>query len=687
MVSVEIERRDEVSIIWMDNPPVNALGAALRAAILHAVEAAVQDEAVIGMVLASRHAIFSAGADIKEFNQTPVSPSLRELIDAMDASPKPIVAAINGVCFGGGLELALACDARIVTSTARLALPEVKLGLLPGAGGTQRLPRLMNPADALKLMATGAPATGDQAVTSGLADALAAAERLLAEATAKASLLAKRTVRQRLRDTAADQGTRDAFEKAAATLLKAHPGEPQIEALIEAVRGSYEVPFDEGMRQERRSFERLLVDDRSKSLRHAFFAERESGQLPGDIGSPDVIDVKTVGVIGGGTMGSGIAMAFAANGFPVTLIETDEPSAQRAYDRIASSLSNSVRRGSLSETARSENLARIKTAVDYAELSAADLVIEAAFEEMDVKRQIFGRLADVVKPSAILATNTSYLDVDAIAEAGGDAGRVIGMHFFSPANIMKLVEVVRGRKTSASTIATVVKVAQKLGKLPVVVGNCHGFVGNRILARRSEQLDRLLLEGATPEDVDRAFTAFGSKLGPCTMGDLAGLDISWRMRRATGRTAPVADALVEAGRLGQKTGRGYYRYAEDGRTPISDLEVTTLIEAVSKKQGVKRRTIDQEEIIDRLILPMINEGARIIEEGVAARPGDIDVIWIHGYGFPRWRGGPMFYAQTRGYPNVVARLKELATLTGDESLRPEPLLEHLATDGKSVAPQ
>ncbi|MBD2749528.1 FAD-dependent oxidoreductase [Microvirga sp. BT688] len=685
MVSVEVERRDEIAIVWVDNPPVNALGVALRAGILGSLEAAVRDQAVAGIVLASRQGIFSAGADIKEFNQTPARPSLREVIEAFDASPKPIVAAINGVCYGGGLELALACDARIVTSTALLAFPEIKLGLLPGAGGTQRLPRLMRPADALKLMADGVPCTGEQSVTIGLADALAASERLVTEATAKARSLAKRSARQRLRDSVVDHRTREAFETAAAALLKAHPGEPQIEALVGVVRESYELSFDEGMRRERKSFERLLVDDRSKSLRHAFLAERESGQIPGDIDSSELIAVESVGVIGGGTMGSGIAMALAANGIPVTLIEADDPAAQRAFERIAANLANSVRRGSLSESARSENLARIKTAVDYAELGAADLVIEAAFEEIDIKRQIFAKLAAATKQNAVLATNTSYLDVDAIAEASGVAERVVGMHFFSPANIMKLVEVVRGERTSATAIATVVNVAQRLGKLPVVVGNCHGFVGNRILARRSEQLDRLLLEGATPEDVDRAFTAFGSKLGPCTMGDLAGLDISWRMRRATGRTAPVADALVEAGRLGQKTGRGYYRYAEDGRTASPDPEVTQLIETVSQTHGVKRRRIDQDEIIDRLILPMINEGARIIEEGIVARPGDIDVIWIHGYGFPRWRGGPMFYAQTRGLPNVVARLKDLAEMTGDESLRPAPLLERLAAEGKSFA--
>ena len=533
MVSVTAERIDGVSVIWFDNPPVNALGSDLRIGIADAVKAAGEQD-VVGIVLASRNAMFSAGADIKEFNQTPVHPSLREVIEVLEASAKPIVAAINGVCFGGGLELALACDARVVTPGARLALPEVKLGLLPGAGGTQRLPRLIEPSDALKLMADGAPRSGEQALAIGLAGTLTEPENLIAEAVAKAKSLAKEKSRQRLGERTVPGSTRDAFETAAAALAKAHPGEPQIEALIASIRAVYELGFDEGLRLERENFDQLLSDDRSKSLRHAFFAERESGQLPKGVSPKEAQEVKSVGVIGGGTMGGGIAMAFASSGTPVVLIETSEAAAEQAHARIAANYASSVRRGSLSELAKAENLARIKVAVDYAALSDVDLVIEAAFEEMDIKRQIFSKLATATKPEAVLATNTSYLDVDAIADASGVAERVIGMHFFSPANIMKLVEVVRGRKTSPVAIATVVKAAQRLGKLPVVVGNCHGFVGNRMLARRSQQLDRLLLEGASPEDVDRALTDFGSKLGPCTMGDLAGLDISWRMRRATG---------------------------------------------------------------------------------------------------------------------------------------------------------
>ncbi|RUZ73499.1 3-hydroxyacyl-CoA dehydrogenase [Mesorhizobium sp. M7A.F.Ca.US.006.01.1.1] len=678
---VTIERADDVAIIWLNSPPVNALNHALRTELAAALEGAEKDAAVVATVLASRLDSFSAGADIKEFNQPPSSPTLREIIEQIDTATKPVVVAIGGIAFGGGFEIALACDARVVTEGASLALPEVKIGLLPGAGGTQRLPRLIEPAKALKFISDGNPVKGRQVLDDDIADELVSKENLIVAAVAKAREIVSSQVRRRLSDVRVQAGTRQAFEVAAAAILKTQFDNPQMEAIVSAIRDAYEHPFETGMRKEREYFDRLKVDDRSKALRHAFFAERSSGRTP----SGGVARICSVGVIGGGTMGAGIAMAFASCGVPVVLIETDEAAAKRAIERIGANYAHSVKRSSISEAVKTENLGRITAAVDYSSLRDVDLVIEAAFEEMDIKRQIFGKLVEVTKPTAILATNTSYLSVDEIAAASGVPERVLGMHFFSPANIMKLVEVVHGTHTRAEVIDAVVTTAHRLGKIPVVVGDCHGFVGNRMLARRSEQVDRLLLEGASPEHVDLALTNFGSKLGPCAMGDLAGLDISWRMRRATGRRAPVADALVEAGRHGQKTRKGYYRYGEDGRTPISDPEVTALIEAVSKREGVERRSIDRDEIIDRLILPMVNEGARILNEGIAARSGDIDVIWMHGYGFPRWRGGPMFYAQTRGLPAVATRLKELAAATGDNSLQPAPLLQELAATGANFS--
>lgn len=680
MSHAETEKHDDVAVVFMNNPPVNALGLDLRRDIQQAVEAAGADEAVVAIVLASRQKAFSGGADIKEFGQPPASPTLRDVIAALDASAKPIVAAIDGVALGGGFELALACDARVVTPAAKLGLPETSLGLIPGAGGTQRLPRLIAAADALAVMTDAKPRSAKQALANGMADELAEAEALIAAAVAKARSIAASGQRRRLRDDEVSPAGRDDFERAASLLLKARADEPQIEAVIDAVRASLDGDFDEGLRRERAHFERLLVDDRSRALRHAFFAERGASRLPADAEAAMPRQIRSVGIVGGGTMGSGIAMAFAASGIAVVLKETDAETAAKAVKRIGDNYARTVEKGKLAADERDRIMARITPAGSYDAFADVDLVVEAAFEEMEVKRAIFRELDAATRSDAVLATNTSYLDVDAVAEVCGDPTRVLGMHFFSPANMMKLVEVVRGDKTAPDVLATVVGVARKIGKIPVVVGNCHGFVGNRMLARRSEQVDRLLLEGALPEEVDAALTGFGFKLGPCAMGDLAGLDISWRMRRATGRVAPVADALVEAGRLGQKSGSGYYAYGEDRRTPVSDPQVTTLIEGVSLANGVTRRSIDADEVLDRMVLPMVNEGARILDEGIAARPDDIDTIWLHGYGFPRHRGGPMFYAQQRGFADVAARLEALAQATGDESLQPARHLVKLAEE-------
>jgi 3-hydroxyacyl-CoA dehydrogenase len=684
MSVVQTERVDGISILWINNPPVNALNAQVRAELVQAVEAANADPAVLGLVLASRILNFVAGADIKEFGRLPISPNLRDVIEIFDGSQKPLVAAINGVAFGGGLEIALACDARIVTPSARLGLPEVKLGLIPGAGGTQRLPRLIDAAEAMKMIAGGAPKTGEEAIALGLADEITESDRLIDAAISKCQALARQGPRRLLRDAEIAGTGIEAFDDAAADLKKAHRGEPQIEALIDAVRSGYSGTFADGLKCERDHFEQLMASERSQALRYAFFAERQSGQLPEGVDSSKALNVKSVGVVGGGTMGTGIAMAFASSGVHVTIIETDADAARRAVERIAGQYDQSLKRGRITEATRADIMGRIKSDISYDALADADLVIEAAFEEMDIKRQIFEALARATNPEAILATNTSYLDVDKIAEASGRPERVVGMHFFSPANLMRLVEVVRGTQCSPESIATVVKTAKRLGKVPVIVGNCHGFVGNRMLARRSEQVDRLLLEGASPEEVDEVLTDFGFKLGPCAMGDLAGLDISWRMRRATGKTAPVADALVEAGRLGQKSGRGYYAYADNGRTRTSDPAVKELIERVAETHGVKRREFPKDEILDRLILPMVNEGARIIDEGIADRPSDIDVIWLNGYGFPNWRGGPMFYAQQRGLGDVARRLEALSKSTGDTSLEPAPLLQRLAAGGEGA---
>jgi 3-hydroxyacyl-CoA dehydrogenase len=670
---------DGIAVIRIANPPVNALSAVVRAGLAGAVRRADADPAAAAIVIAAEGRTFIAGADITEFGKPPVPPSLPETIATLDLAQKPIVAAIGGAALGGGLELALGCHARVAAPAAKLGLPEVKLGLLPGAGGTQRLPRLIGAAPGLKIMAEGNPVSAAEAKGLGLVDEVTEGD-LLQAATAKALALAGGGLR-RSRD-AANLGSREEFEQAAAALLKRHSDNPSVAACVDAVRATFELPFEQGMAQERAHFTRLMQDPRSKALRHVFFAEREAARIPGLPAGTAPRKVERAAVIGAGTMGGGIAMCFANAGIPVTLIETGEEALRRGLARLTEIYAISVKRGSLKPEQRDARLKLIAGKVGLEAAAEADVVVEAVFEEIGLKKEIFGQLDRIAKPGTVLATNTSYLDVNEIASATSRPQDVLGMHFFSPANVMRLLEVVRGDNTAPDALATAVQIAPKLSKVPVVVGVCFGFVGNRMLAARSGQVERLLLEGALPQDIDAAITGFGFRMGPCAMGDLAGLDISWRIRKATGQRAPVADALCEAGRLGQKTGKGYYLYAEGDRTPKPDPEVAALIERIAAERGVMRRAVGAEEITDRLIYPMINEGARILEEGIAARPGDIDVVWLNGYGWPAWRGGPMFYADEIGLARIAARLHEFAAQTGDESLRPAPLLRRLAAEGR-----
>jgi 3-hydroxyacyl-CoA dehydrogenase len=679
---VSLSVADGVAVVRIANPPVNALSAPVRIGLADALRRAGADSAVTAIVLAADGRTFSGGADITEFGKPPVPPVLPDLIAALDALDKPLVAAIGGVALGGGLELALGCHARVAAPGAKLGLPEVKLGLLPGAGGTQRLPRLIGAAAALRIMAEGNPVGAEAARHSGLVDELA--DDVLAAATTLARHMVGGALR-RTRDIAGQLGGREAFEAAAADLADRNPDNPGVAACIESVRACFDLPFDDGLRNERALFAKLVQDDRSRALRHVFFAERQAAHIAGLPAGTPARPVARAAVIGGGTMGSGIAMCFANAGIPVTLIETDAAAMRAGLARVASTYGFSVKRGSLTEAARDARMALIAGRVGLEAASDADLVIEAVFEDMGVKREVFAALGRVAKPGAVLATNTSYLDVNAIAEASGRAADVLGMHFFSPANVMRLLEVVRGRKTAPDALATAVDIGRKLAKVPVVVGVCHGFVGNRMLAARSAQTERLLAEGALPEQIDAAITGFGFRMGPCAMGDLAGLDIGWRVRQAFGMTAPVSDALVAAGRLGQKTGKGYYRYAEGDRTPVPDPEVAALIEGVSAAQGITRRAVAAEDIVERLTYPMINEGARILSEGIAARPGDIDVVWLNGYGWPAWRGGPMFHADLVGLRRIAARLDAFADAARDESLRPAPLLCALAEKGGGFA--
>jgi 3-hydroxyacyl-CoA dehydrogenase len=661
-----------VAVLTLANPPVNALGAALRAALDGALEQAIADASVRAIVLAAEGRVFVGGADITEFGKPQQPPSLPDILDRLDASPKPVVAAIGGAALGGGLELAMACHGRVAAPAAKLGLPEIKLGIIPGAGGTQRLPRLIGPDAAFSMMLTGEPVSAEKAASLGIVDAVVLGD-LVAAARTRALEIADSGTLPRVRDRSdkLTSETRAAFEALAAAATMRDPDATNVHALVRAVRAGLDPKsFDAAVAVERAEFRTLVEDPRSKALRYAFFAEREAARVPGLPKDTPRRPIHTAAVIGAGTMGGGIAMCFANAGIPVTVIETEEGALTRGLDRVRGLYAGSAKRGSITEAQRDERIGRISGAIGLEHAKDADIVIEAAFEDMGVKREIFSRLDAVAKPGAILATNTSYLDVNAIAAVTNRPQDVLGLHFFSPANVMRLVEVVRAEKTAPDVLATALDLAKRLNKLPVTVGVCFGFVGNRMLERRSRAGERLLLEGALPHEVDAAVTRFGFRMGPFAMGDLAGLDIGWRSRKDFGGRAPVADSLAEMGRYGQKTGRGFYLYPDGARAGTRDPEVEALIARVAAEHGIARRSFTPEEIVARLMYPMVNEGARILEEGIAARPSDIDTIWINGYNWPAWRGGPMYWADTVG-------LKTIA--------EPAPLLKRLAAEGGRFA--
>ncbi|MFG1478044.1 3-hydroxyacyl-CoA dehydrogenase NAD-binding domain-containing protein [Xanthobacter sp. V4C-4] len=682
MAAVRTEVTNGVAVLTIDNPPVNALGAAVRAGLAAALAAAGADPAVRALVLAASGRVFVAGADISEFGKPSQPPSLPDVVTAIENSAKPVVAAVNGAALGGGLELALACHARVVARAASLGLPEVKLGLIPGAGGTQRLPRLIGAAPAFAMMSSGEPVSAPRALELGLADEIADGD-LVAAAAACALRLAQAGgwALSRARADKLTAQDRAAFEAAAAEALKRSPRVPNVPALVDSVRAGLDQPAEAALATERAHFTALVADPSSRALRHVFFAEREAARIPGIGREVKARAIGSAAVIGAGTMGGGIAMCFAQAGIPVTLIEVKAEAIEAGIARIRATYETSVKRGSLARAAMDQRLALITPAVGLAAAAAADIVVEAAFEDMGVKAEIFSTLDKVAKPGAILATNTSYLDVDAIAAVTTRPQDVVGLHFFSPANVMRLLEVVRGGATAADVLVSAMALGRTLGKLPVVVGVCYGFVGNRMLARRTQAAERLLLAGALPHEVDAAVTAFGFRMGPFAMADLAGLDIGWRARKAAGDKAvkaPVADALAAQGRFGQKTGRGFYLYPEGARAGARDPETEALIAGLSQADGIVRRAFAPEEIQARLFYPMVNEGAKILEEGIAARAGDIDVIWVNGYNWPAFTGGPMHWGEGVGLARVVAGLEQMAVETGDESLRPAALLARLA---------
>lgn len=669
------EVREGVAVISLDNPPVNALSHAVRAGLNEVLDKIVNDNAITSAVIASKLNIFVAGADITEFGKPAKPPILTDLIEKIRQFTKPIVAAINGIAFGGGAELALACSARIAGPKAQIGIPEINLGLVPGAGALQFLPPLIGPEQTFTMAKSGKPLSAKEALSIGIISAIAQ-DDLVDEAVQKAKTLVGEHFKNKVDDKAfVSSKNKDGFEQLVLKEQKANSGNPGIPALIDIMRAGFHENFEDNLKRTRQHFNDLQNNERSKAMRYAFFAERAATKI--DTGNVKPLEIKTIAVIGAGTMGSGIAMACASKGFPVTLIETSEEPLKRGLKKIADTYHNLIERGRMTEEAGQKCIDSIKGEIGLEQAANADLVIEAAFEDMKVKKDIFTSLDKIAKSGAILATNTSYLDVNEIAGVTNRPENVLGLHFFSPANIMRLVEVVRAKKTDLPVLAGSVNFARKIGKIPVVVGVCHGFVGNRMLASRTLAAEKLLQDGALPWQIDKAMTDFGFKMGPYAVSDLAGLDIGWRNRKATGQVFPIADAICEKGYFGQKTGRGYYLYKNGSRTGERDPEIEKLIEDISEKLGIKRRSISDDEIVERLIYPMINEGARIIEEGIVSRPSDIDVIWCNGYGWPIWRGGPMYFAEHKGLKLIAGRLEYYAEEFGDDNLQPAPLLEHL----------
>ena len=682
MSLVALKVDGSVGVIVVDNPPVNAVSNAVRVGLVTALEDAGRNDAVEAVVLSCAGRTFIAGADISEFGQPTREPTTLDVIAAIEAMRKPVVAALFGTPMGAGFEISLACHFRVAAPGTRMALPEIKLGLMPGAGGTQRLPRLAGMEKALAMILSGDPMTAEDALACGVVDevakgdvATAFARRVVAE---KRPLALARERDDKLAALRADPGK---FDELAAKAARRVGGPLAPARALQSLRDAIELPIDRALARERASFLDLVASEESKAQRHIFFAEREAAKAAG-AGDSKPAEIKRAAVIGAGTMGGGIAMCFANAGIPVTVVETSQEALDRGLATIAKTYQASAARGGLAKDEVERRLGLLRPTTDLAAVAEADLIVEAVFEDMGVKNQVFSALDRIAKPGAVLATNTSYLDVNAIARITARPNAVVGMHFFSPANVMRLLEVVRGEKTSPQALATAVGVGRKIGKAPVVVGVCHGFVGNRMHRIRSVETERVLLEGPLPQEIDAAMTAFGFAMGPLAVSDLAGLDISWRMRKAEGFSAPIADQLCELGRFGQKTGRGFYLYESGSRTPKPDEDVERIILATAYKLGVARHVFQPKDIVERLLFPMINEGARILDEGIAHSAGDIDVIWVYGYGFPSWRGGPMHYANTVGLAHVCDRLKKFEALTGDRRHEPAPLLAKLAAEGK-----
>jgi 3-hydroxyacyl-CoA dehydrogenase len=692
-MSAEYQVNGSVAVITLNNPPVNGLGHATRAAAVEGMRRALADDAVKAIVITGAGKAFSGGADIKEFNSPKAlaEPNLGTLINVVEASTKPVVAAIHAVAMGGGLELALGCNYRVAMPGAQIALPEVKLGLLPGAGGTQRLPRLLGLEMALNMVVSGTPIASDKLAKTALFDEVFSADAdLLTAAIAFANKVADLRPLPRVRERKVDYPNHEAFLQFARNTVRAMAGPfPAPIECVETVAASVTKKFEDGLKFERERFVHLMQTPESKALRHAFFAERLASKVPDVPADTPTREINKAAIIGAGTMGGGIAMNFVNAGIPVVLLETKQEALDKGIATIRKNYENTMKKGKLTPEKFAQRVALISGTLSYNDIADADIVVEAVFEDMGVKETVFRQLDAVMKPGAILASNTSTLDLNKIADFTSRPQDVVGTHFFSPANVMKLLEIVRGAKTGKDVLATTLALSKKLRKTGVVSGVCDGFIGNRMIEQYSRQAGFLLEEGCLPEQVDKAVEKFGFAMGPFRMGDLAGNDIGWYIRKRRYVESPeityskTADLLCEMGRYGQKTGAGWYDYKAGDRKAYASAQVNEMIVQHSADIGVERRKISDQEIVERLVYSLVNEGARILEEGIAMRASDIDMVYLTGYGFPLFRGGPMCYADTVGLSNVLLAMDKYAKGRHGDAWAPAPLMVKLAAEGKT----
>ena len=683
---VDLETRGDIALILIDNPPVNAISQGVRQGLLEGFQRVANDDAVHGVVLACRGRTFIAGADISEFGKPPLAPGLDLVLPGIENCPKPVVAAIHGSALGGGLEIAMCAHYRVGAPDAQYGQPEVKLGLVPGAGGTQRLPRVVGVRKALEMCAIGDPIRSPDALEVGLIDEIITGDLFAGAVTFTERLVAEATPLTRIRDRDEKiieaRDDRNVFAEFRREIARKTRGFEAPAKSIELIEATLDTPIDEGLKREHAIFEELMRGRQSQAQRYYFFSEREAAKVPDIPRDTPLRDVKTVGILGAGTMGGGIAMNFLNAGIPVKIVERDQETLDRGIDVVRKNYQRSAKRGRFTMEQVEERMSLLEPGIDKSALGEVDMIIEAVFELMPLKKSVFQELDSIARPGAIIASNTSGLDINEIAGVTERPQDVIGTHFFSPANVMRLLEIVRARETAPDVLATTLKVAKTIGKIPAVVGVTPGFVGNRILHERGIEADRLVMEGAPPAQVDQVLYDFGLPMGPFAMMDLAGLDVGWDPDNTASRT--IRETLCETGRRGQKNGSGYYTYDPETRAPTPDPEVLELIRAFAEKRGVAHRDdITDEEILDRTLLPMVNMGAKILEEGKAMRASDIDVIWVNGYGWPRYRGGPMFWAEGLGLDTVAAKIKAFGTTLGGDHWELSPLIERLAAEGKN----